>query len=79
MASTVPQSYGATAYLPSCLENQPVTEVMSQSWQLNSQGTQEKKKSQQTEDPDLSFIIVNGKHGGKQLFVDLGKYLKLDM
>uniref|UniRef100_A0A670ITU4 DNA-directed primase/polymerase protein n=1 Tax=Podarcis muralis TaxID=64176 RepID=A0A670ITU4_PODMU len=26
--------------------------------------------------PDLSFLIVNGKHGEKQLFVDLGVYTK---
>ncbi|XP_048364955.1 DNA-directed primase/polymerase protein [Sphaerodactylus townsendi] len=74
--TTVSQSYGATASLPSCLENQTITKDMSQSWQLNSHRTQEKNTSQWTENPDLSFLIVNGKHGGKQLFVDLGVYTK---
>lgn len=79
MVSTVSQSYEATAYLPGCLENQTITKDMSQSWQLNSHRTQEKETFQWTENPDLSFLIVNGKHGGKQLFVDLGKYLKMVM
>ncbi|XP_015272887.1 PREDICTED: DNA-directed primase/polymerase protein [Gekko japonicus] len=76
VVSTVSQSYEDTSYLPSCLENQIVTKDMSQSWQLNSHRIQEKETSQQTENPNLSFLIVNGKHGGKQLFVDLGVYTK---
>ncbi|XP_060119722.1 DNA-directed primase/polymerase protein-like isoform X1 [Heteronotia binoei] len=76
VVSNVSQSYEAVGYLPSCLENQTVTKGLSQSWQLNSHRTQEKEISQQTENPDLSFLIVNGKHGEKQLFVDLGVYTK---
>nr|XP_056711045.1 DNA-directed primase/polymerase protein [Euleptes europaea] len=76
VVAAISQSYEATAYLPSCLENQTVTKDTSQSWQLNSHRTQEKETSQWSESPDLSFLIVNCKHGGKQLFVDLGVYTK---
>ncbi|XP_054846679.1 DNA-directed primase/polymerase protein isoform X2 [Eublepharis macularius] len=74
--SEVSQSYEATAYLPNCLENQTVTKDVPQSWSLDSHRTQEQGTSQWTENPDLSSLIVNGKHGGKQLFVDLGVYTK---
>ncbi|KAH0616133.1 hypothetical protein JD844_027025 [Phrynosoma platyrhinos] len=71
---SVSQSYKATTDVPKCLENQTVSKNVPQTSQLNSQGTLEKGTSQWKENTDLSFLIVNGKQGGKQLFVDLGKY-----
>ncbi|XP_062992387.1 DNA-directed primase/polymerase protein [Elgaria multicarinata webbii] len=73
---SVSQCYKATTDLPKCLENQIVTKDVSQSCQLNSHKALEKQTSQWKENLDLSFLIVNGKQGGKQLFVDLGVYTK---
>uniref|UniRef100_A0A8D0HAN3 DNA-directed primase/polymerase protein n=1 Tax=Sphenodon punctatus TaxID=8508 RepID=A0A8D0HAN3_SPHPU len=44
--------------------------------QLNAFRTLGKGASQQKENPDISFLVVNDKKGGKQLFVDLGVYTK---
>ncbi|XP_077158380.1 DNA-directed primase/polymerase protein isoform X2 [Paroedura picta] len=76
LVSTVSKSYEATSHLPSCRENQIAMKGMSQSRHLNLHRTQGKETSKQTENSDLSFLLVNGKHGGKQLFVDLGVYTK---
>nr|XP_020658324.1 DNA-directed primase/polymerase protein isoform X1 [Pogona vitticeps]XP_020658333.1 DNA-directed primase/polymerase protein isoform X1 [Pogona vitticeps]XP_020658343.1 DNA-directed primase/polymerase protein isoform X1 [Pogona vitticeps] len=67
-----PQCYEATK----CLVHQIVSKDAPQSWQLDSQRMLEKGASQLKENPDLSFLVVNGKQGGKQLFVDLGVYTK---
>lgn len=72
--SAVSQSYKITTELPQFVENQTVTKDVSQSWQQNSHRILKKKTSQWKENPDLSFLIVNGKQGEKELFVDLGKY-----
>ncbi|KAJ7326771.1 hypothetical protein JRQ81_016530 [Phrynocephalus forsythii] len=69
------QCYEATTDLPNCLVNQIVSKNAPQSSQLSSQRL-EKGASQWKENPDLSFLVVNGKQGGKQLFVDLGVYTK---
>ncbi|XP_061439828.1 DNA-directed primase/polymerase protein isoform X4 [Rhineura floridana] len=66
----------ATIDLPSLFENQTVTKDVSQSWKLSSQKALENGQLQWKENPDLSFLIVTGKQGAKQLFVDLGVYTK---
>lgn len=38
--------------------------------------TKDMETSQQRENLELSFLVVNDKEGNKQLFVDLGKYKK---
>ncbi|XP_053258496.1 DNA-directed primase/polymerase protein isoform X1 [Podarcis raffonei] len=70
------QSCKAATDLPSSLENQTVTKDVSHSRQLSANGSLGNGASQWKENPDLSFLIVNGKHGEKQLFVDLGVYTK---
>ncbi|XP_053109420.1 DNA-directed primase/polymerase protein isoform X2 [Hemicordylus capensis] len=74
VSSTV-QSFKASTDLPSSLEHQTLTHDGSENWHLNTHRTLE-KDSQQKENPDLSFLVVNSKHGRKQLFVDLGVYTK---
>ncbi|XP_066488261.1 DNA-directed primase/polymerase protein isoform X2 [Tiliqua scincoides] len=69
--SATSQCCKITTEFSKCVENQTVTKDVSQSWQQNSHRIQEKKTSQWKENPDLSFLIVNGKQGEKQLFVDL--------
>nr|XP_016849543.1 PREDICTED: LOW QUALITY PROTEIN: DNA-directed primase/polymerase protein [Anolis carolinensis] len=65
-----------TMDLPKCLENQTVSSNVPPTCQLNSQRAMEKGTPQGKGDRDLSFLIMNCKQGGKQLFVDLGVYTK---
>ncbi|XP_063165752.1 DNA-directed primase/polymerase protein [Candoia aspera] len=74
--NSVCQCYKATTDLPTCLENHGLAKDASQNWKLNPQKISEKGTSQWKENPDLPFVIVNGKQGEKQLFVDLGVYTK---
>lgn len=76
VSSDISQRYKITTELPTCIENQTVTQDVSQSWQQNSHRILQRKTSQWKGNPDLSFLIVNGKQGEKQLFVDLGVYTK---
>ncbi|XP_060634625.2 DNA-directed primase/polymerase protein isoform X3 [Anolis sagrei] len=61
----------ATTDLPKCLENQTVSNNVPSTCQFNSQIAMEKGTPQGKGERDLSFLIMNGKEGGKQLFVDL--------
>nr|XP_034967959.1 DNA-directed primase/polymerase protein [Zootoca vivipara] len=70
------QSCKAATDLPSSVENQTVTKDVSHSRQLSAINSLGNGASQWKENLDLSFLIVNGKHGEKQLFVDLGVYTK---
>ncbi|KAM6441242.1 DNA-directed primase/polymerase protein isoform 1-T2 [Liasis olivaceus] len=74
--NSVCQCYKTTTNLPTCLENHGLAKDASQNWKLNPHKISEKGTSQLKENPDLSFLIVNGKQGEKQLFVDLGVYTK---
>nr|XP_060634627.1 DNA-directed primase/polymerase protein isoform X3 [Anolis sagrei ordinatus] len=65
-----------TTDLPKCLENQTVSNNVPSTCQFNSQRAMEKGTPQAKGERDLSFLIMNGKEGGKQLFVDLGVYTK---
>lgn len=70
--NSVGRCYKTTIGLPTCLENESLVKDACQNLKLNSYKISEKGTSE--ENPDLSFLIVNGKQGEKQLFVDLGKY-----
>ncbi|KAF7238049.1 DNA-directed primase/polymerase protein [Varanus komodoensis] len=56
--------------------NQMMAKDESQSWQVNAHKEVGKETSHSKKNSDISFLIVNGKQRGKQLFVDLGVYSK---
>uniref|UniRef100_A0A8C7E242 DNA-directed primase/polymerase protein n=1 Tax=Naja naja TaxID=35670 RepID=A0A8C7E242_NAJNA len=72
--NSVGRCYKTTIDLPTCLGNDSLVKDVCQNLKLNSYKVSEKGTSE--ENPDLSFLIVNGKQGKKQLFVDLGVYTK---
>lgn len=57
-------------------ENFRAVEDASKGWPATAHQTKEMATSQQGENVEFSFLIVNDKEGNKQLFVDLGKYKK---
>ncbi|XP_009909170.2 DNA-directed primase/polymerase protein [Dryobates pubescens] len=57
-------------------ENIRAVEDASKGWPATAHQTKEMATSQQGENVDFSFLIVNDKEGNKQLFVDLGVYTK---
>ncbi|XP_068798704.1 DNA-directed primase/polymerase protein isoform X3 [Struthio camelus] len=62
--------------LNSSLRNLPALEDASRSWPSVAHKTMEIETSHQGENSEFSFLVVNDKEGGKQLFVDLGVYTK---
>lgn len=72
--SVVSQSSKATAEIDGTVVNLSAVKEPPGKWQSNMHKTLENGARQQNENPDLSFLVVNDKEGGKQLVVDLGKY-----
>ncbi|NXW31398.1 PRIPO protein, partial [Phaetusa simplex] len=58
------------------LTNLTAIEDASKGWPAIAHETKDMETSHQGENSAFSFLIVNGKDGDKQLFVDLGKYNK---
>ncbi|XP_010214495.1 PREDICTED: DNA-directed primase/polymerase protein [Tinamus guttatus] len=75
-ASRVFQSSAPTAGLEGALINLPAAEDTSKSCPSIAHETAETEMSQQGENSEYSFLVVNDKEGRKQLFVDLGVYTK---
>ncbi|XP_077671660.1 DNA-directed primase/polymerase protein isoform X2 [Eretmochelys imbricata] len=74
--SVVSQSSKATAEIDGTVVNLSAVKEPPGKWQSNMHKTLENGARQQNENPDLSFLVVNDKEGGKQLVVDLGVYTK---
>uniref|UniRef100_A0A8C3SH29 DNA-directed primase/polymerase protein n=1 Tax=Chelydra serpentina TaxID=8475 RepID=A0A8C3SH29_CHESE len=74
--SIVSQSSKATVEIDGTVVNLGAVKEASGNWQSNMHKTLENGTLQQKENPNLSFLIVNDKEGGKQLVVDLGVYTK---
>ncbi|XP_037753542.1 DNA-directed primase/polymerase protein isoform X2 [Chelonia mydas] len=74
--SVVSQSSKATAEIDGTVVNLGAVKEPPGKWQSNMHKTLENGTRQQNENPDLSFLVVNDKEGGKQLVVDLGVYTK---
>ncbi|NXO30108.1 PRIPO protein, partial [Cisticola juncidis] len=66
----------AGAGLYGSLTNLTAVEDDSKDWPAIAQETKDVEMPHQEENVDFSFLIVNGKEGNKQLFVDLGVYTK---
>lgn len=68
------QSSKATAELNGSPVNSVAVTNASGSWQSCTCKTLDTETSQQKEKSEFSFLVVNDKDGGSQLFVDMGKY-----
>ncbi|XP_075786407.1 DNA-directed primase/polymerase protein isoform X1 [Pelodiscus sinensis] len=72
----VSHSSKATTELDGSVINIGAVKQTSGKWQSNKHKMLENGTLQQKENPDLSFLVVNDKEGGKQLVVDLGVYTR---
>ncbi|KAJ7404761.1 DNA-directed primase/polymerase protein isoform X6 [Pitangus sulphuratus] len=70
-AGRVFQSSAEAVGLDGALTNLTAVEDASKSWPAIAHKTKDTEMSHQGENLDFSFLIVNGKEGDKQLFVDL--------
>ncbi|XP_025063378.1 DNA-directed primase/polymerase protein isoform X2 [Alligator sinensis] len=70
------QSSKATAELNGSPVNAVAVTNASGSWQSCMRKTLDTETSQQKEKSEFSFLVVNDKDGGSQLFVDMGVYTK---
>ncbi|XP_050193967.1 DNA-directed primase/polymerase protein isoform X2 [Myiozetetes cayanensis] len=75
-AGHVFQSSAEAVGLDGALTNLTAVEDASKGWSAIAHKTKDTEMSHQGENLDFSFLIVNGKEGDKQLFVDLGVYTK---
>ncbi|NXP16694.1 PRIPO protein, partial [Scytalopus superciliaris] len=75
-AGHVFQCSAEAAGLDGSLTNLPAVKDASKGWPAIVPKTEDMEMSHQGENLDFSFLIVNGKEGNKQLFVDLGVYTK---
>ncbi|XP_026503683.1 DNA-directed primase/polymerase protein isoform X2 [Terrapene carolina triunguis] len=74
--SVASQSSKATVEIDGTVVSLGAAKEASGKWQSNMHKTLENGKLQQKDNPNLSFLVVNDKEGGKQLVVDLGVYTK---
>ncbi|NWX69550.1 PRIPO protein, partial [Alca torda] len=75
-AGRVFQCSGEVFGLDDSLTNLTAIKDASEGWPAIAHETKDMETSRQGENSALSFLIVNGKDGDKQLFVDLGVYTK---
>ncbi|NXV26889.1 PRIPO protein, partial [Rissa tridactyla] len=75
-AGCVFQCSAAVVGLDDPLTNLTAIEDASEGWPAIAHETKDTETSHQGENSAFSFLIVNGKDGDKQLFVDLGVYTK---
>ncbi|XP_063191387.1 DNA-directed primase/polymerase protein isoform X2 [Chroicocephalus ridibundus] len=75
-AGCVFQCSAAVVGLDDPLTNLTAIEDASEGWPAIAHETKDMETSHQGENSAFSFLIVNGKDGDKQLFVDLGVYTK---
>ncbi|NXC67895.1 PRIPO protein, partial [Anhinga anhinga] len=75
-AGRVFQCSAEAVALDGSLTNLTAVEDASKSWPALAHKTEDMETSYQGENSEFSFLIVNDKGGGKQLFVDLGVYTR---
>ncbi|XP_014801141.1 PREDICTED: DNA-directed primase/polymerase protein [Calidris pugnax] len=75
-AGDVLQCSAEAAGLEGSLTNLAAIKDASEGWAAIAHETKDTETSHQGENSEFAFLIVNGKDGDKQLFVDLGVYTK---